>query len=65
MIRLIGNSLRQCFISMHLQWAAANGVLSGKGSGENLRLDAFGNATRAECAAMLRTFLVKFESESK
>lgn len=35
-----------------LQWAVTNGVMSGKG--ENL--DPRGNATRAECAAMLRSF---------
>ena len=40
-----------------LQWAVANGVMSGKGA----KLDPTGTATRAECAAMLRTFMVKFE----
>ncbi len=39
-----------------LQWAVANGVMSG--DGVNLRPD--GYASRAECAAMLRTFMVKF-----
>lgn len=40
-----------------LQWAVANGVMSGKGE----ILDPAGSATRAECAAMLRSFLLKFE----
>jgi len=35
-----------------LQWAVTNGVMSGKGD----NLDPLGNATRAECAAMLRSF---------
>lgn len=35
-----------------LQWAVTNGVMGGKG--ENL--DPLGNATRAECATMLRSF---------
>jgi len=40
-----------------LQWAVANGVMSGKGT----VLDPLGNATRAECAAMLRTFMNRFD----
>jgi len=40
-----------------LQWAVSNGVMSGKGA----VLDPLGNATRAECAAMLRTFMNRFE----
>ena len=36
-----------------MQWAVTNGVISGTGDG---RLNPQGNATRAECAAILRTF---------
>jgi len=39
-----------------MKWAVANGVMSGKGG----ILDPLGNATRAECAAMLRTFMNQF-----
>ena len=39
-----------------IQWAASHGIMSGKGSGANgrLMLDPNGNATRAECAAMIK-----------
>ena len=36
-----------------LQWAVTNGVMSGKGNS----LDPVGNATRAECAAMLKKLM--------
>ena len=36
-----------------MQWAVANGILSGKGNGV---LDPKGNATRAEVAQMLMNF---------
>ena len=36
-----------------LQWAVTNGVMSGKGNA----LDPVGNATRAECAAMLKKLM--------
>lgn len=41
-----------------VQWAVTQGVISGKGSaGSNYRLDPVGNATRAECAAMIKKLL--------
>ena len=41
-----------------LQWATANGVISGKTGVNNTKLlDPKGTATRAECAAMIRNFL--------
>jgi len=36
-----------------MRWAVTNGIISGTGDG---RLNPLGNATRAECAAILRTF---------
>ena len=39
-----------------LRWAVANGIMKGKDD----RLDPQGNATRAECAAMLRSFFTRF-----
>lgn len=50
-------SMISSWATNQLQWAVANGIMSGKGE----ILDPRGNATRAECAAMLRTFLEKFE----
>lgn len=44
-----------------LEWAVDNGILNGKGTGDDVVLDPGANATRAECAAMLRSFLVLFE----
>lgn len=41
-----------------LQWAVTNGVMGGKG--ENL--DPLGNATRAECAAMLKKLMEQLEN---
>lgn len=45
-----------------LKWAVANGVMSGKAAedGTSKKLDPQGEATRAECAAMLRTFMQTF-----
>ena len=42
-----------------IQWAASHGIMSGKGSGADGRpvLDPKGNATRAECAAMIKKLL--------
>lgn len=43
-----------------LRWAVAYGIMSGKGNGT---LDPKGTATRAECAAMIRTFMETFEED--
>lgn len=47
-----------------MDWAVTNGILSGKGTAgkplSTFRLDPAGTATRAECAAMLRNFMTKF-----
>lgn len=44
-----------------MNWAVTNGILSGKGTKgaakSNLSLDPHGNATRAECAAMMKKLL--------
>ena len=44
-----------------LNWAVTQGVVSGKGSSDDIstyRIDPQGNATRAECAAMVTKLLV-------
>ena len=47
-----------------MDWAVTNGILSGKGTAGKpiytFRLDPAGTATRAECAAMLKNFMVAF-----
>ena len=42
-----------------IQWAASHGIMSGKGNGADGKplLDPQGNATRAECAAMMKKML--------
>lgn len=43
-----------------MNWAITKGIMSGKGSGDDLskyKLDPNGNTTRAECAAMLKNFM--------
>ena len=43
-----------------MNWAVSNKIMSGKGTGSDLstyRLDPTGKATRAECAAMLKSFM--------
>ena len=42
-----------------IEWAASHGIMSGKGNGADGKpmLDPNGNATRAECAAMIRKLL--------
>lgn len=45
----------------YMQWATAVGMISGKPNGDgNYRLDPKGEATRAECAAMLMRFENKY-----
>ncbi len=42
-----------------MEWAVSNGVVKGKGNGEDLskyKLDPQGSATRAECAAIMKNF---------
>ena len=43
-----------------LKWAVANGVMSGKPVEGGTALAPQGEATRAECAAMMRSFWLKF-----
>lgn len=49
-----------------MDWAVTNGILSGKGTAgkplSTFRLDPAGTASRAECAAMLRNFMLKFNT---
>ncbi len=46
----------------YMEWATAVGMISGKPNGDgNYRLDPKGEATRAECAAMLMRFAKKYE----
>lgn len=45
-----------------MNWAVSQGIMSGKGTGEDksqYRLDPLGNATRAECAQMIMKLLTK------
>lgn len=45
----------------HMQWAVGSGMINGKRNPDgNYYLDAKGNATRAECAAMLMRFIQKY-----
>lgn len=47
-----------------LQWAVSKGIMSGKGNvsePQNYRLDPKGNATRAECASMMKKLLTLAE----
>lgn len=45
----------------YMQWAVDAGMISGKPNGDNtFRLDPKGNATRAECAKMLKYFMEKY-----
>ena len=46
-----------------LNWAVSNGIISGKGNeSTGYRLDPNGTATRCECAAILRSFLIFYEN---
>lgn len=46
----------------YMSWAVGNGIISGKPNADgSYRLDPKGNATRAECAAMLMRFLTKYK----
>lgn len=48
----------------YLQWAVDAGMVSGKPNGDgSYRLDPRGQATRAECAKMLRMFLEKYQQK--
>ncbi len=40
-----------------MRWAVGCGMINGKNKGGTYYLDAKGNATRAECAAMLTRFM--------
>ncbi len=48
-----------------MNWAVTNTILGGKGTAgadiSTFRLDPLGNATRAECAVMLKNFMTTFE----
>lgn len=45
----------------YMSWAVGSGIISGKPNGDgSYRLDPKGNATRAECAAMLMRFLTQY-----
>ena len=46
----------------YMQWAVHTGMISGKPNGDStFRLDPKGQATRAECAKMLRMFNEKYQ----
>ena len=45
------------FAKEAMDWAVTQGIISGKGSGEQKRLDPAGKATRAEYAAMITKLL--------
>ena len=48
--------------SGYMKWATAVGMISGKPNGDgSYRLDPQGEATRAECAAMLMRFQDKYK----
>jgi len=47
-----------------MKWAISKGVMKGKGNGNDIstyKLDPTGNATRAECAAMLKNFITAYK----
>ena len=44
----------------HMSWAVGCGMINGKNVGGTYYLDAKGNATRAECAAMLTRFMGRY-----
>ena len=44
----------------HMRWAVGCGMINGKNVGGTYYLDAKGNATRAECAAMLTRFMGRY-----
>lgn len=44
----------------HMSWAVGCGMVNGKNVGGTYYLDARGNATRAECAAMLTRFMGRY-----
>ena len=44
----------------YMQWAVGSGMVTGKNIGGTYYLDPKGNATRAECAAMLTRFMKKY-----
>ena len=46
-----------------VKWAVANGIITGKNNGTVL--DPQGNATRAECAAIIQRFLDKYGNETR
>jgi hypothetical protein len=46
------------FAEEAMQWAVGNGIITGKDNGT--RLDPQGNATRAECAAIIMRFIEKY-----
>lgn len=46
------------FAEEAMQWAVGNGIITGKDNG--IRLDPQGNATRAECAAIIQRFIEKY-----
>ena len=44
----------------YMQWAVGSGMVTGKNVGGTFYLDPKGNATRAECAAMLTRFMERY-----
>ena len=40
-----------------MTWAAGNKIISGKPVGKKYKLDPEGNATRAECAAIIKNYV--------
>ncbi len=50
-----------------MNWAVTHKILNGKGTAgadiSTMRLDPLGNATRAECAVMLKNFMTAFEPQ--
>ena len=47
------------FAKQAMQWCVAEGIITGKNNGT--QLDPQGNATRAECATIIRRFVEKYE----
>ena len=44
----------------YMKWAVGSGMVTGKNVGGTYYLDPKGNATRAECAAMLMRFIKRY-----
>ena len=57
--RFIDSDKVNTFAKEAMQWAVGTGIISGKENGT--MLDPQGNATRAECAAIMMRFLEKYQ----